>query len=170
MTNKDKDQVLIPMVTTIEAALDYGYSMKDIRLWRIGNRMCTVILVPGTKEQYDICKKAGLMRYEVNGKSALIRKIDLHYIDEFGRTNLQRMQQGLAALDPKTGKQYQLHHIGQEMNSTLAILTEAEHKQGGNNLIWHIFDGASKIDRTAFQSQREKFWKAMSTILLKGGL
>lgn len=123
-----------------------------------------------TKEQYDICKKAGLMRYEVNGKSALIRKIDLHYIDEFGRTNLQRMQQGLAALDPKTGKQYQLHHIGQEMNSTLAILTEAEHKQGGNNLIWHIFDGASKIDRTAFQSQREKFWKAMSTILLKGGL
>ena len=53
MTNKDKDQVLIPMVTTIEAALDYGYSMKDIRLWRIGNRMYTVILVPGTKEQYD---------------------------------------------------------------------------------------------------------------------
>ena len=53
MTNKDKDQVLIPMVTTIEAALDYGYSMKDIRLWRIGNRMCTVILVPGTKDQYD---------------------------------------------------------------------------------------------------------------------
>ena len=53
MTNKDKDQVLIPMVTTIEAALDYGYSLKDIRQWRIGNRMCTVILVPGTKEQYD---------------------------------------------------------------------------------------------------------------------
>ena len=36
MTNKDKDQVLIPMVTTIEAALDYGFSMKDIRLWKIG--------------------------------------------------------------------------------------------------------------------------------------
>ena len=41
------------MVTTIEAALDFGYSFKDIRQWRIGNRMCTVILVPGTKEQYD---------------------------------------------------------------------------------------------------------------------
>ncbi|MFR3528989.1 MAG: hypothetical protein ACLTTZ_00250 [Lachnospiraceae bacterium] len=53
MANKDKDQVLIPMVTTIEAALDYGYSLKDIRQWRIGNRMCTIILVPGTKEQYD---------------------------------------------------------------------------------------------------------------------
>ena len=47
------NQVLIPMVTTIEAALDFGYSLKDIRQWRIGNRMCTVILVPGTKEQYD---------------------------------------------------------------------------------------------------------------------
>ena len=53
MTINDKDQVLIPMVTTIEAALDFGYSLKDIRQWRIGNRMCTVILVPGTKEQYD---------------------------------------------------------------------------------------------------------------------
>lgn len=53
MTNKDNSQILIPMVTTIEAALDYGYSLKDIRQWRIGNRMCTVILVPGTKEQYD---------------------------------------------------------------------------------------------------------------------
>lgn len=53
MTINDKNQVLIPMVTTIEAALDFGYSLKDIRQWRIGSRMCTVILVPGTKEQYD---------------------------------------------------------------------------------------------------------------------
>ena len=49
MTIKDNNQVLIPMVTTIEAALDFGYSLKDLRQWRIGNRMCTVILVPGTK-------------------------------------------------------------------------------------------------------------------------
>lgn len=41
------------MVTTIEAALDYGYPLKDLQQWRIGNRICTVILVPGTKEQYD---------------------------------------------------------------------------------------------------------------------
>lgn len=53
MTIKDNSQILIPMVTTIEAALDYGYSMKDIRQWRIGNRMCTVIPMPCTKEQYD---------------------------------------------------------------------------------------------------------------------
>lgn len=53
MTIKDNNQILIPMVTTIEAALDYGYSLKDLRQWRIGNRICTVILVPGTKEQYD---------------------------------------------------------------------------------------------------------------------
>ena len=65
MTNKDKDQVLIPMVTTIEAALDYGYSLKDIRQWRIGNRMCTVILVPGTKAQYDsyLSMIVGVSRY-----------------------------------------------------------------------------------------------------------
>ena len=53
MTTNEKKQILIPMVTTIEAALDYGYSMNDIRQWRIGNRMCTVVLIPGTKEQYN---------------------------------------------------------------------------------------------------------------------
>lgn len=52
-SNSSTNQVLIPMITTIEAALDYGYSMNDIRLWRIDNRLCTVILVPGTKEQYE---------------------------------------------------------------------------------------------------------------------
>lgn len=47
------NQVLIPMITTVEAALDFGYSRKDIRMWRVGNRILPVILVPGTKEQYD---------------------------------------------------------------------------------------------------------------------
>lgn len=52
MANND-NEVLIPMITTIEAALDYGYSRSDIRMWRVGNRTLPVILVPGTKEQYD---------------------------------------------------------------------------------------------------------------------
>ena len=121
-------------------------------------------------EQYKICQNAGLVRYEVNGKIALIRKIDLDYLDEYGRTNLQRMQEGLAALDPVTGQSYQLHHIGQNMNSTLAILTEGEHMQGGNNQIWHIIGEASKIDRPAFKSQREAFWEALSEIFSSGGI
>ena len=123
-----------------------------------------------TMEQYEICRNAGLTPYMVDGKIALIRHIDLDFTDEIGRTNLQRMQEGLAALDPTTGQAYQLHHIGQEMDSTLAILSKAEHMQGGNNLIWHEVTEASRINRLVFDKQREAFWQAMSEILTYGGL
>lgn len=63
-------------------------------------------------EQYNICKEAGLSPKIVNGKTALIRDIDLDFVDEIGHTNLERMKQGLAALDPISGESYQLHHIG----------------------------------------------------------
>ena len=121
-------------------------------------------------EQYDICRNAGLSSQMVNGKTALVRSVDLDFVDELGRSNLQRMRQGLAALDPATGQAYQLHHIGQDPSSTLAILTEAEHMQGGNNLIWHELEGASRIDRVAFKTQRESFWKSFAEICLSGGM
>ena len=119
-------------------------------------------------DQYEICKEAGLATHRVNGKLALVRDIDLDFVDEFGRTNLDRMQQGLAALDPETGLSYQLHHIGQKMDSTLAILTETEHMQNGNNLIWHLWEGKSQIDRIVFDSQRKEFWKATAEMLITG--
>ena len=118
-------------------------------------------------DQYNICKNAGLTPEMINGKTALIRNIDLFYKDEFGVTNLERMKQGLAALDPATGEAYQLHHIGQKMDSTLAILTKEEHMLNGNNKIWHEFISESSINRQIFDKQREAFWKAMAEILSK---
>ncbi len=120
-------------------------------------------------EQYDICKQAGLKPMMVDGKTALVHDIGdidiTSVVDDYGRTNLQRMQQGFAAIDPTTGKAYQLHHIGQKMDSTLAILTEAEHMQGGNNTIWHELGKASEIDRGVFDKQRAAFWMAYAKIL-----
>jgi hypothetical protein len=118
-------------------------------------------------EQYDILKKGGLLPKVVDGKTALIRNIDLNYIDGIGRTNLQRIQEGLAPLDP-TGTPYELHHIGQQMDSTLAVLTKTEHMQGGNNTIWHELTGQSAIDRPVFDKQRTAFWEAASKILQEG--
>lgn len=114
-------------------------------------------------DQYQICLDAGLFTTIINNKAALVRKIDLNMIDEFGRTNLQRMQEGLAALDP-TGISYELHHIGQNPDSTLAILTKAEHMQNGNNSIWHELGSTSKINRTSFDKQREAFWIEMAKV------
>lgn len=121
-------------------------------------------------EQYRICKDAGLTVRMINGKAALVRPIDLNFVDEFGRTNLQRMQQGLAALDPVTGQAYQLHHVGQHADSTLAILSKAEHMQGGNNTIWHQLGNATEVHGAGntWDLQRQQFWQAFARLLTGG--
>ena len=48
--------------------------------------------------------------------------------DAMGRTNLQRMEKGLAPIDDSGGP-YNLHHIGQKMNSPLAELRDSIHKE-----------------------------------------
>lgn len=124
-------------------------------------------------DQYEICKNAGLYPVTVNGKTSLVRAIDLDYVDDFGRTNLQRMKEGLAAIDPDSGLPYELHHIGQKTDSTLAILTKAEHMQGGNNSIWHEFGSASEVHNAANEAlwnrQRQTYWRQLAT-LLEGGI
>lgn len=124
-------------------------------------------------DQYEICKNAGLYPVSVNGKTSLVRAIDLDYVDDFGRTNLQRMKEGLAAIDPDSGLPYELHHIGQKTDSTLAILTKAEHMQGGNNSIWHEFGSASEVHSAANEAlwnrQRQTYWRQLAT-LLEGGI
>lgn len=111
-----------------------------------------------SREQYEICKSAGLSPQMVNGNIALIRKIDPNLVDDMGRTNLQRMQQGLAAID-SNGASFELHHIGQHADSTLAMLTKAEHMQGGNNKIWHVFGEATEVHGpgNTWDIQRQEF-------------
>lgn len=120
-------------------------------------------------EQYEICKSAGLSPQMVNGNIALIRKIDLNLVDDMGRTNLQRMQQGLAAID-SNGASFELHHIGQHADSTLAMLTKAEHMQGGNNKIWHVFGEATEVHGpgNTWDIQRQEFWKHLASLVAKG--
>ena len=113
-------------------------------------------------EQYDKAKRLGLTPKIVDGKTALIRKIDCNYIGEGEkRTNLQRMLIGLAPLAVKGGK-YVLHHLGQYDDSTLAILKESEHSKNGMNCLWHNCekDFQSRINRDTFdRSVRPRFWQ-----------
>lgn len=152
----------------LKGAATNGLTMNEAAtIQRETNYPLDVIKGFKSMDQYEICKKAGLTKQMVSGKAALVRDIDLDFTDELGRTNLQRMQKGLAALDPATGQPFQLHHIGQEQTSTLAILTEAEHMQGGNNLIWHELGSGSKINRAVFDKQRAKFWMDMAKSLMR---
>lgn len=115
-------------------------------------------------EQYNICKEAGLTPNMINNQLALTRSIDPNYINtENGLTNLELMQNGNAPFDP-IGQRYQLHHIGQRNDSTLAVLTQAEHMSNGNNAIWHeLGNGESQIDRQMFAEIREQFWIAYAS-------
>lgn len=119
-------------------------------------------------EEYTVYKDAGLYTKMINGKLALVRNIDLEYVSELPSgekvTNLIRMQKGYAPLDPATGKAYQLHHINQDSNGTLAILTETEHQ--GNSVILNLFGKESEIDRPAFDTIRKEFWQKYVESLL----
>lgn len=116
-------------------------------------------------EEYQVLKEVGLKPAMINGKTALIRgDIDLDLLDEFGRSNLKRMSLGLAPLDAN-GISFELHHIGQEADATLAILTQTEH----DNAALHGFKAISEIERDAFAIQRKKFWKTMEKVLSGGG-
>lgn len=155
---------------TLSKGTANGLTMNDVAIMQKDGMPLDVIRKLQSMDQYEIIKNAGIKSKIVNGKIALVRDIDLTYVDEFGMTNLERMQQGLAALDPETGLAYELHHIGQNQDSTLAILTQAEHRAKGNYNIWHTLEGASKIDRDVFATQREAFWKSMAKILANGGV
>ncbi|SEP65854.1 A nuclease of the HNH/ENDO VII superfamily with conserved LHH [Lachnospiraceae bacterium RM5] len=114
-------------------------------------------------DEYNVFKDANLKPMIVDGKTALVKTdIDLKYVDEMGRSNLERMRQGLAPLDSK-GNPYNLHHIAQKNNGTLAVLTQDEHQTYSS--ILHDMSKSSEIDRTAFNKIREEFWKSMANSL-----
>lgn len=111
-------------------------------------------------EEAQIYKDAGLVEAEINGKPCLINpNIDMDtQTDAFGRTNRQRMSEGLAPLD-ENGKPIELHHIGQHPDSPLAELTQEQHRGKDNYSVLHDTKKESEIDRPAFDSERVDHWK-----------
>ena len=118
-----------------------------------------------------VYKKAGLKPVMVNGKTALLQEIDLNYVsrlpDGTKVTNLVRMQNGYPPIDPATGKAYQLHHIGQKADATLAVLTEEQHQ--GNSAILNICGKKSEIVRSEFATTRKEFWKYVGNYVFNNG-
>jgi RHS repeat-associated protein len=78
--------------------------------------------------------------------------INPNLVDKRGRTNLERMQEGLAPL-AADGKSVNLHHIDQTPEGPLVELKSTEH--------WEINHSQepTKIDRQDFRSYREAYWK-----------
>lgn len=123
-----------------------------------------VVDVIGSMEEFEIYEKAGLKEVQVGDKSCLVRPdIDFDQKDSFGRTNKERMENGLAPLTPQ-GRPYELHHIGQHQESPLAELTMEEHRGKGNDGVLHIKVKESEIDREAFAMERAGHWKERAEV------
>lgn len=77
--------------------------------------------------ELKVYENANLEESIVNDRLVLkTNEINPNLIDSFGRTNIERMEKGLSPID-ESGNSYNLHHIGQKMNSPLAELTQHEH-------------------------------------------
>lgn len=140
--------------------MNTGYPVEVVKMFR------------STKEGAIYLEQAGLYPSTINGQTALIRTIDLNYKSDLAGetvTNLERMKRGYAAIDPATGKAFQLHHVGQKVDSPLAILSQYEHTGGGNNTILHdpnIKEGVhSLISDADWAVQKMDFWKALAAVL-----
>ena len=110
-------------------------------------------------DEYQVFRDANLKPATVANKSALIKTdIDLTRLDSKGRTNLERMKQGLAPQDAN-GVSYELHHVGQKKDGTLAILTRSEH----DNPAIHGFLSRTEAHApgTNWDAVRQEFWKAL---------
>ena len=110
-------------------------------------------------DEYRVLK--GSKEVTINGRKALVKNVNLKYKSDLNGklvTNVQRMKKGYAPIEPKTGKPYELHHIGQENDSALAVVTNREHNKYYKVL--HDNRKVSTIDRKKFNVVRKKFWKA----------
>lgn len=114
-------------------------------------------------DEYNVFKQAGLKAEMLANNLALVRSdIDLYnVVDEYGRNNFTRLSQGLNPID-STGKTFQWHHIGQNNDATLALLTATEHDAGS----LHGFKVVSEIDRVAFDKYKKTLNKDLLNWLL----
>lgn len=141
-----------------DASKKTGLSPQTVAKMQRESKYPPDVIMEFTKdEQYQILRDANVRTEIIDGRTALTRDIDLNYTKD-GITNAQRMAKGKAPLDP-TGKEYELHHLNQNPDGTLAILTKQEHMQNGNNKIWHIFDGTSVPKGADWAKQKSAFWK-----------
>lgn len=156
----------------LKSATKSGLTMNEAALIQADSELpINIISQMHSLDEYMVYKKAGLKPVMVNGKTALLQEIDLNYVSQLPDgtkvTNLVRMQNGYPPIDPATGKAYQLHHIGQKADATLAVLTEEQHQ--GNSAILNICGKKSEIVRSEFATTRKEFWKYVGNYVFNNG-
>ncbi len=113
-----------------------------------------------TIKELEVYKSENLKECEINNRKVLQNtSLDYSLQDSKGRTNLERMNKGLAPLN-EDGRPYNLHHIGQKSDSPLAELKDIVHKQ--NDAILHDKSISTEVhgDNINWDKERSNHWKA----------
>lgn len=120
-------------------------------------------LAPGAAPATGSTRKYWNKSNTVEGKRVHQRDdlIDPARLDDKGRTNVERMRDGVAPIGPD-GKSINLHHTTQRNDGALAETTQTFHKD--NSKVIHINPNTtpSGIDRPAFDAFRRRYWKERS--------
>jgi len=146
-----------PNVPTAQETLSIRETQTEVQVVDSEGNVRTTV----RPEEYAILKNAGLSPQMVNDRVCFVREdIDPSYKDAMGRTNAQRMEQGLSPLDSATGQSIELHHVGQSENGALAELTMEEHRTAPNNIILHPNRNGSEVEHgNEWNQEKASHWK-----------
>jgi hypothetical protein len=147
----------------IKKAAEGGLTLNQAAALQKDSKWSTTIIGRmSSVEESQVYKTGGLKEATIGGNKALVRDIDLSMKstleDGTVLTNEERIRKGLSPLD-SNGVAYELHHIGQNVDSPLAILTKSEHQ--GNSSVLHTKteNGVhSLLSESEWAAQRNKFW------------
>lgn len=121
-----------------------------------------------SKAEYEIYKNAGLRTQMVNGKLALVQDINWNQKTTLPNgqkvTNRWLVEHGQSPVDPD-GVAYELHHVNQDADGTLAILTQKQHRGKGIPEILNrkgktgVHNPESGLSNGEWTKQRNAFWQ-----------
>ncbi len=163
-------------VFALKSATASGLTMNEAAVIQADSNLPSdVISQLHSMDEYLVYKDAGLKTMMVNGRTALVQGIDLNYVstlpDGTEVTNLVRMRKGYAPLDPVSDKVYELHHVGQNNDGVLAVLTQDQHRGKGTFAKLHFIWEDSGVDHGAgWNKTVSDFWKYLGNYYAKGGV
>ena len=101
----------------------------------------------------------GRRTIQVNGKTVVTdnKTFDPNFIDPQGRSNIQRMRQGLAPIG-HDGKSVNMHHIFQTDRSPVIQMSASYHQKFYSLLHKNTGQSPSLINRPVFDTWRNNFW------------
>ena len=158
-TTETKEVEEVHNYETDEPVTVYNFEVHEYHTYHVGEDGVLV---------HNGCKtpSSSANTVEVNGKSVTMDNstFDPGRVDKRGRTNVQRMEQGLAPIGTD-GKSVNIHHIDQTNDGPVMEILASEHQRNYKSLYSNIGQAPSKINRSEFNSWRRSYWKWRSTNL-----